>query len=264
MVTAACASAGKTNRLYYPSNYGVAGANVATCPDACDAATPKRTDGATDFSIVKSRNMDGTTGFSLVKFPVRETDAEPQQQGPRQQGVRTSTKFAALKETDAQQQQQEPQQQGDERSTKFAALKETDAQQQQQQQQQQEPQQQGHARSTKFPVLFETDSPQQQEPQHQAGERSRKKLPVEETDVLKQQQEPQQQGSLRTTADNTQSSSTPTHRSRFNPEEEKILEKAAEDQGTTRDDSTSSGASTARPNTAEKESSSHAVDHPYG
>jgi hypothetical protein len=50
MVNAACYSSGN-NKLYFSSNYGVAGSNVATCPDGCDSATPKSaSDSATSFT----------------------------------------------------------------------------------------------------------------------------------------------------------------------------------------------------------------------
>lgn len=53
MAKAMCSSSG-SDRLYFQSNYGVAGSNVATCPDACDATAPFKVDGATQFSTINN------------------------------------------------------------------------------------------------------------------------------------------------------------------------------------------------------------------
>jgi hypothetical protein len=61
MVNAACYSSGN-NKLYFSSNYGVAGSNVATCPDGCDSATPKySSDSATSFTLIPGLDSDKTT-----------------------------------------------------------------------------------------------------------------------------------------------------------------------------------------------------------
>merc|ERR1711959_181894 len=51
MVQATCYSSG-SNRLYFHSNFGVAGANVQTCPTGCETATPKN-NAATTFGTAR-------------------------------------------------------------------------------------------------------------------------------------------------------------------------------------------------------------------
>merc|ERR1711861_112867 len=66
MVNAVCYSSG-SNRLYFSSNYGVAGSNVATCPDGCDSETPKyASDSTTSFSLIPGLSAAKTTRVGHV------------------------------------------------------------------------------------------------------------------------------------------------------------------------------------------------------